>query len=111
MDGEAICNVVVSLEIICRHYENDFYPQIKKVVVEPPNTLRCGVARGRVFSVGNGQDYVGPCINIASRLQKLSHLTFCFPRRGFDIGRYMHKAVRPQYREKRVTIRGTEELV
>lgn len=67
MDEVEICNVVVSLENICQGY-GKFYTQIKKVVVEPPNALRCGIARGSVFSVGNGKDYVGPCINIASRL-------------------------------------------
>lgn len=109
MGGTEICNVVTSLKNICRHYVYDFYPIIRRQVVEPPNGLRCGIARGRVFSVGNGEDYVGPCINIASRLHKLSHITFCFPRRGFDIGRYMSKSESLKYLEKRVTITGIGE--
>lgn len=103
------CNVVVSLKIICEHYEKDFYPQIKKVVVEPPNTLRCGIARGSVFSVGKGKDYVGPCINIASRLQKLSLLTFCVSRRGFDFDKHMHKNQAQKYVVKSVSLRGIGE--
>lgn len=109
MDGVLICNVVGILDHICDDYVEEFYPQIRTVVVEAPSCLRCGVARGKVFSVGNGQDYVGPCINMASKLQKLSHLTFCFPRRGFDIDEHMHQKVRRLFVEKRVAIRGIGE--
>jgi len=107
-----ICNIVVSLLEICRAYRNTFYPKIKTVVSSPPKVLRCGIARGRVCSVGNEQDYVGPCINIASRLQKLSLLTFCFSQRGFDIEQYMEEAYRRDFIEKRITLPGIgEELV
>jgi len=109
MGGTEICNVVTSLKIICRDYKNKFYQQIKKVVVEPPNILRCGIARGRVFSVGNGEDYVGPCINLASRLQKLNLLTFCVSRRGFDFEKYMHKNEIPIYVLKSVSLPGIGE--
>jgi len=104
-----ICNVVVMLRDICDHYAGELYPKVRKVVVEPPNTLRCGIARGRVFSVGNGEDYVGPCINIASRLQKLSLLTFCVSRRGFDFEKNMHKDTAPQFVIKSVSLRGIGE--
>ncbi|MCK5603776.1 hypothetical protein KAR91_17950 [Candidatus Pacearchaeota archaeon] len=109
MGGTEICNIVTSLHIICNDYSAKFYPKIRGVVVDPPHGLRCGIARGRVFSVGNGEDYVGPCINIAARLQKLSNLTFCFPRRGFDIDKYIHKVRRPLYVEKCITISGIGE--
>lgn len=109
MSDTAMRNVVVSLSNICGHYRAQLYPKVKAVVVDPPDTLRCGIARGRVFSVGNGQDYVGPCINIASRLQQLSHLTFCFSRRGLDIYKSKSKAVRQHFVEKCVTIRGIGE--
>ena len=39
------------------------------IVSEPPPVLRCGLARGTVFSVGNRSDFVGSCINMAARLQ------------------------------------------
>jgi len=109
MSGIEICNVVVSLHDICDRYADKFYPEIKRVVVEPPDTLRCGIARGRVFSVGNGEDYVGPCINIASRLQKLSLLTFWVSRRGFDFEKDMHEDVAPKYAVKSVSLRGIGE--
>lgn len=113
MSETAIRNVVISLDNICGSYTNDFYPRIKTEVVAPPKVLRCGIARGKVFSVGNGQDYVGPCINIASRLQKLSQLTFCFSRRGIDMNKHSTESVRQSYLEKCVTILGIgdDELV
>jgi len=109
MSGTGICNVVTSLRIICRDYKNKFYREIKKAVVEPPNILRCGIARGRVFSVGNGEDYVGPCINLASRLQKLSLLTFCVSRRGFDFEKDIAKDEFPIYVLKSVSLPGIGE--
>lgn len=109
MDEELICNVVAVLYDICDAYKNKFYVKERKKVSEPPQQLRCGIARGQVYSIGNGQDYVGPCINIASRLQKLSFLTFCFSRRGFDIKKHMDKFYHNKFIEKCVTIRGIGE--
>jgi len=109
MSGVAICNLLGLLQDICFHYIEKFYPEIRTQVAEAPKALRCGVARGKVYSVGNGQDYVGPCINMASRLQKFSNLTFCFSHRGFDIDKDMHENVRQFFVKKRVAIRGVGE--
>ena len=109
MSEVAIRNVVIALTDICGAYKLRFYPTIKTVVSDPPDALRSGIARGRVFSVGNRQDYVGPCINIASRLQKLSNLTVCCSRKGFDFQKSPHKSVRQSFIEKRVAIRGIGE--
>ena len=109
MGADEICNVVVSLKEICDAYKGNLYPEISRKVVEPPDTLRCGIARGSVFSVGRGEDYVGPCINIASRLQKLSLLTFCFSRRGFDIERGMSPSWMRDFAIKTVSLRGIGE--
>lgn len=113
MGGAEICNVVTSLWEICGNYSLAFYPMIRKIVTQPPKLLRCGIARGTVFSVGNGEDYVGPCINIAARLQKLSSLTFCFSRRGFDIENHMPGETAAKYVLKILSLRGIgeEELV
>src|SRR5688500_12976227 len=78
-------NIVLSARQVCRSYSTKFLPSIQARVVEPPSRLRCGVARGTVYSVGNGQDYVGSCINMTARLQKLPGLTFAFNRRGFNL--------------------------
>jgi len=109
MGGAEICNVVTSLWEICANYAQEFYPIIRRVVVQPPKVLRCGISRGMVFSVGNGEDFVGPCINIAARLQKLSSLTFCFSRRGFDIEQDMPEETAAKYVLKSVALRGIGE--
>jgi class 3 adenylate cyclase len=106
MGGAELCNVVTSLWEICGNYVGQFYPEIRRVVTQPPNVLRCGVARGLVFSVGNGDDYVGPCINIASRLQKVATLTFCVSRRGFDIENHMPEETAAKYVLKSTALRG-----
>ena len=106
MGGAELCNVVTSLREICANYSVRFHPEIKRVVTQPPDVLRCGVARGSVFSVGNGEDYVGPCINIASRLQKLASLTFCVSRRGFDIEKHMPEETAAKYILKSTSLRG-----
>jgi len=101
-----VCNIPSMLLGICSEHATDFYPQIKKSVVNPPQALRCGVARGIVCSVGNEKDYVGPCINIASRLQKLSSLEFCCSCRGFDFDSHMRRRLRRRLVQKRVELRG-----
>lgn len=78
-------NIIVSASEICEHYPIDFLPSIRKKVVEPPAVLRCGMARGTVYSVGNKNDFVGPCINLAARLQKVPGTTFAFNQRGFNL--------------------------
>jgi len=109
MKENVICDIISTLYEICCAYKQQFYPRIKKSVASPPESLRCGIARGKVFSVGDGRDYVGHCINLASRLQKLSLLTFCFPRRGFDVPVHMRGDLREKVVEKRVAIRGIWE--
>jgi len=113
MSKTLICNIVTTLCEICYAYRHQFYPKIRMAVDKPPTTLRCGMALGRVFSVGNGRDYVGHCINTASRLQKLSLLTFCFPHRGFNVQEYMDESYRQNFVLKCATIRGIgdDELV
>ncbi len=84
-DENARRNIIVAGREICLRYSREFYPLLESKVSEPPQVLRCGLARGTVFSVGNGNDYVGSCINIAARLQKLPGTTFAFSRRGINI--------------------------
>ena len=77
-------NIIVSSLGITQRYSEYFFPMIKKSIVDPPKKLRCGIAKGKVFSVGDGTDFVGPCINFASRIQKLPGITFAFSNRGID---------------------------
>jgi len=104
MDRIWINNVIVLLSRICNRYSNDFAGKIGKEMSYVPKHLRCGVARGSVCSVGGGKDYVGPCINIASRLQKLSGLKFCFALKGIDF--FMDGM--PKENAKRYVVKSTE---
>ena len=113
LDPGEIGNIVLALKAICKSYESEFLPTVRTRVLRPPLKLRCGVARGQVVSIGKGVDFVGPCINIASRLQKLGTLTFAFPRRGFDPKECFQDDVIDEFVTKKVRIRGTndEEIV
>lgn len=78
-------NVIVACKNIREKYSAEFAPSISNKVVDIPQRLRCGLARGTVYSVGNGNDFVGSCINMAARLQKMPGLSFAFNRRGIDL--------------------------
>jgi len=78
-------NIVQSLLAITNAYVGRFLVDIRKAVSNPPSRLRCGIALGQIISIGGGADYVGSCMNVASRLQKLSTLSFAISRRGFDL--------------------------
>ena len=113
MDDTYICNVLVSLRSICGTYRSEFWERIKDRFKAVPVKLRCAAARGAVYSIGDGKDYVGPCINLASRLLKYSGIKFSFSRTGinFEIG--MHKDGVKRYTVKAAEIRGigVRELV
>jgi len=109
IDIKMMCNIVLLNRNICNRYSSNFVPETKKHLTDIPTSLRCGVARGTVCSVGNGEDFVGPCINIASRLQKLSKLPFCFSRRGLDFEKGMVEDSSSRYMVKSVSIRGIGE--
>lgn len=110
MSKIAIRNVVISLFKICTRYESELLSELNRLVVDPPQLLRCGVARGTVFSVGTGEDYVGPCINMAARLQKLSGVSFAYNLRGIDLdNETSSNTIRSLTTVRRVAIRGIGE--
>lgn len=86
MTGEAKRNIVYSFDVICTDYERAFLQSLKKTVSKPPLKLRCGIAQGQVTSIAGGSDFVGLCINIASRLQKLGDgaFSFAFTQKGLE---------------------------
>jgi class 3 adenylate cyclase len=106
MNSKQACRLVATLYNICKAYNRDFYPQINTVISKPPSVLRCGIARGKVFSIGGGRDYVGHCINNASRLSHLDGLTFGFPQRGFQVREDMPAAYARLFIPKYVSIKG-----
>jgi class 3 adenylate cyclase len=109
MDESQICRLVGTLYKVCYAYRTEFYPNMKMNINKPPVVLRCGVARGKVFSIGNGHDYVGHCINNASRLSHLNPLTFCFPHHGFHVREFMPDNYARLFVPKYVSIRGVGE--
>lgn len=109
MSESQICRLVGTLYTVCYAYRHEFYPNMKMTVNKPPVALRCGVARGKVFSIGNGHDYVGHCINNASRLSHLNPLTFCFPHHGFHVREFMPDNYSRIFVPKYVSIRGVGE--
>lgn len=84
---EAKRSIVQSFDVICDDYETKFLPSLKKHISTPPPKLRCGIAQGQVTSIANGGDFVGLCINIASRLQKLADgsFSFAFTQKGLEL--------------------------
>ena len=113
MSEKQICRIAGTLYKICRAYRREFYPRMSMSVNKPPAVLRCGVGRGKVFSIGNGSDYVGHCINNASRMSRVGSLSFCFPHRGFQVREYMPAEYRQMFIPKYVSVRGVgnNELV
>lgn len=109
ISSDQACRLVATLYNICTAYSRDFYPQINTVINKPPHILRCGVARGKVFSIGNGRDYVGHCINNASRMSHMDGLTFVFPHRGFPVREFLPERYIRFFVPKYVDIKGVGE--
>jgi class 3 adenylate cyclase len=110
---KAIGNIALGLLKTCLAYKAEFLPTARKRFAAPPQRLRCGVARGRVLPIGDGQDFVGPCINLASRLQKLSPLSFAISAKGVNIEKAMDPGDACHFVPKRIKVRGlkVEQLV
>jgi len=98
------CNIISTMHDICLKYAQ-FLDSIKMNYVDPPTKLRCGIARGNVFPIGHGLDFVGPCINISARLQKYQGLSFTFSARGIDANHF-GEYYTGMFIKKRVSIRG-----
>jgi hypothetical protein len=106
-------NISRHLLKITNLYKSEFLPTIKHSVVKPPIILRCGIARGQIITVGDGNDFVGSCINIAARIQKVSLLSFAISRRGFDLDTVKESEFYTLLTLKKYPIRGigSEELI
>ena len=106
--GEAKRNIVQSFDVICNDYKTKFLPSLKKHISTPPPKLRCGIAQGQVTSIADGRDFVGLCINIASRLQKLADgsFSFAFTQKGLEpeVGTDWHES--RDFRLIKIPIRG-----
>ncbi|MCW3123372.1 MAG: hypothetical protein JWQ38_2864 [Flavipsychrobacter sp.] len=101
-----IRNIAGKLLFVTESYVKNFLPHIQKFISKPPSLLRCGIARGQIISIGNGEDFVGSCINMAARLQKISMLTYSISRRGFDLSQSKEHHLHDTLILKKVSIRG-----
>ncbi len=107
-----IGNIISILFEVTERYRTEAYPRLSGTYSRVPNRLRCGVAQGLVCSLGNGQDYVGLCINMASRLQKLNGLGLCILKRGIDLKLNPEDKLDKLFVLKKTKIRGSgEELI
>lgn len=99
-------NIVLIMADTCRSYVPDFI-QGRDYDGEVPSRLRCGVARGRVVEIndaGTGRvDYVGNCINLASRLQKHENYQFSFSSKGIDT---KAEAISSRFEMAKTAVRG-----
>lgn len=105
----AIGNIAISLKEICDDYLSKFRPTISHSLSKVPGRLRVGIARGQVISIGGGRDFVGPCINMASRLQKIGSLSFAVSRRGFKPDECFAESWKDLLVQKKISIRGVGE--
>ncbi len=99
-------NIVVCVHDVCTQYSSEFLKSTSGAYSRTPTRLRAGVARGQVFAIGDGNDCVGPCINIASRLQKLGSLPFAISRRGFNPEKCLDQTVEKSIVVLKTPIRG-----
>jgi len=106
--NDALLNIVQRLHSIVLKYNSEFLPELQKYMTNLPAILRCGIARGQIISVGDGHDYVGSCINVAARLQKLGGLRFAVSRRGINLSPDNSSLISPLV-IKQVEIRGIEK--
>jgi len=106
-------NIIGICATICSKYKKEFIKTTSKTMAYLPARLRCGIARGDVYGVGNGSDFVGPCINLASRLQKLGPLSFVVSKRGFDFNEHLDESMTKLFTLQSAVVRGigNQELI
>jgi class 3 adenylate cyclase len=113
LNDEAAFNVALTTANVCHAYKQYYAPEMRREFSNAPKRLRAGVARGRVIPVGNGTDFVGPCINLAARLQKIvPGVSWCMSQRGFSL-KACDAATQARLVLKEVSVRGVgnNELV
>jgi hypothetical protein len=81
---EIVDRISETCRLTTEQYRETFVPSARNSLsLEVPLRLRCGVARGNVLSI-DGNDFVGPCINAAARLQSLPGITFAVSSHGLS---------------------------
>lgn len=109
LSDQEVCNIVFAMWYTCDAYSSNFLPTVKEEFSHHPPQLRCGIARDKVFSVGNEEDYIGASINLASRLQKLGLLTFACSRTAINLRAFGNVPADEDWVVKAADIRGVSE--
>ncbi len=99
---EVVDRISETCRLTTEQYRLSFVPSaMNSLSLQPPMRLRCGVARGNVLSI-DGNDFVGPCINAAARLQSLPGITFAVSSHGLSSLFRKH----PEYKRVTANLRG-----
>ncbi len=96
MADRQVGKLVTLLLDICNLYHSEFISKVTRSVNGPPQSLRCRVGRGSVFSVNHGRDYVGHCINVAVHLHDYKMFSFGIVNNGFNGSQFLEADVAPQ---------------
>lgn len=99
-------NIIANLYGVTVEYRTKYFKTAQAKVNRPPHVLRCGAAMGEIVAIGNGNDFVGPSINVASRLQKTRKLSFACAKHGMNPRKCFNKRWRTMFIEKKFDIRG-----
>jgi class 3 adenylate cyclase len=104
-----VYEIIEALIQVCDHYQRFFLKQIADCIANPPAGLRCGITQGKVVSFGGGEDYVGPCLNLASRLAKERKLSLVIAHQGTNLRKNMHRVNPEDFVQKYMKIDGIEK--
>lgn len=104
-----VYEIIEALRQVCDAYRWDFLKKIAEYLPNSPAGLRCGIAQGQVVSLGGGEDYVGPCLNLASRLAKVRKLSLVIAQKGINLEKNMHRGKPDDFVKKKMKIDGIGE--
>lgn len=101
-----VYKIIEALIEVCDAYPRYFLKKIADCTANPPDGLRCGIAQGEVVSLGGGEDYVGPCLNLASRLAKLRKLSLVIAQKDINLEKNMDRCNPDDFVKKKTKIDG-----
>lgn len=62
-----------------------------------------------MVSLGGGEDYAGPCLNLASRLVKERQISLVISQKGINLGENMYRGNPEDFVKKKMKIDGIGE--
>ena len=101
-----IGNILTILFELKDLYKDDFIKELRFEFPKIPKKLRCGVARGSIYSIGGDKDYVGPCINKAARLANIPPLNMLFSAKGITIEKTGSEKLIKRFAKSTINLKG-----